>query len=117
MKTLDRVVAALILLLGITHVGLGLAPVFRGQLDIPGLWFLSGGLMLIYLALLNFVRAALPTAAARWAAFGANVLALVFMLGFVPLISLGRNPQVTLTILLIGVAALFSLVRRTPSAA
>jgi hypothetical protein len=115
MKILDRVVAVLILLLGIVHVSL--APVLGMRLDIPGMWFLSGGLMLIYLALLNLVRADSPTAAARWAALGANVLALAFMLGFVPLISLRGNPQVTLTILLIAVAALFSLVRRNPSAA
>jgi hypothetical protein len=44
-KTVDRLAAVLILLLGIVHTGL--APVFRGRYDGAGMWFLSGGLMLI----------------------------------------------------------------------
>jgi hypothetical protein len=113
-KTIDRVVAVLILLLGAVHVSL--APVLRGHLDIAGMWFLSGGLMLIFLALLNLVRAASPGAAARRAALGANVLALAFVLGLVPLVSLPQNPQVTAIILLIAAATLFSLPRRATSA-
>ena len=67
MKTVDRLVAVLILLLGTIHAGL--APVFRGRYDGAGMWFLSGGLMLIFLALLNLVRSGSPGAAARWAAW------------------------------------------------
>ena len=47
MKTVDRLAAVLILLLGTIHAGL--APVFRGRYDGAGMWFLSGGLMLIFL--------------------------------------------------------------------
>jgi hypothetical protein len=115
MKTVDRLAAVLILLLGTIHAGL--APVFRGRYDGAGMWFLSGGLMLIFLGLLNLVRIGSPGAAARWAALGANILALGFVCGLVPLVSLRQNPQVTFSILLLAAATLFSLLRReTPSA-
>jgi hypothetical protein len=110
MKTVDRLVAVLILLLGIIHVGV--APVFRGGYDGAGMWFLSGGLMLIFLGLLNLVRAGSPGAAARKAAVGANILALAFVSGLVPLASLRQNPQVPFSILVIAAATLFSLLRR-----
>jgi sulfite exporter TauE/SafE len=114
MKTVDLLVTVLILLLGTIHAGL--APVFRGRSDVAGMWFLSGGLMLIFLGLLNLVRTGSPAAAARWAALGANILALAFVLGLVPLVSLSQNPQVTISILLIAAATLFSLLRReTPT--
>jgi hypothetical protein len=115
MKIVDRLVAVLILLLGAFHTSL--APVFRGRSDIAGMWFLSGGLMLIFLGLLNLVRAGSPGAAARWAALAANILALAFVLGLVPLLVLRQNPQVTLLILLIAAATLFSLLRRDASTA
>ena len=110
MRAVDRLVAVLILLLGIVHASL--APVFHGGTGIAGMWFLSGGLMLIFLGLLNLVRTGAPGAAARWAALGANILTLAFVLGLVPLVSLRQNPQVTLLILAIAAATLFSLLRR-----
>jgi len=110
MRTADRLVAVLILLLGIVHAGL--APAFRGRADIAGMWFLSGGLMLVFLGLLNLVRTAAPGAAARWAALGANIVTLAFVVGLVPLVSLRQNPQVTVLILLIASATVFSLLRR-----
>lgn len=115
MKIVDRLAAVLILLLGIVHVSL--APVFRGRYNGAGMWFLSGGLMLIFLGLLNLARIGSPGAAARWAALAGNILALAFVCGLVPLVSLGQNPQVTFAILLIAAATVFSAVRReTPSA-
>lgn len=110
MKTVDRLVAVLILLLGTVHAGLAL--VFRGRSDLASMWFLSGGLMLIFLGLLNLVRTGSPGATARWVALGANILALAFVVGLVPLVSLRQNPQVTLSILLVAAATLFSFLRR-----
>jgi len=100
----------LILLLGTIHAGL--APVFRGRSDLAGMWFLSGGLMFIFLGLLNLVRTDSSGAAARRAAAVANILALAFVLGLAPLASLRQNPQVTLAILLVAATTLFSLLRR-----
>ena len=110
MIIVDRLAAVLILLLGIVHASL--APVFRGRYDGAGMWFLSGGLMLIFLGLLNLARTGSPGGAARWAAVCANILALGFGLALVPLVSLRQNPQVTLSILLIAAATVFSLARR-----
>lgn len=115
MKTVDRLVAVLIMLLGAIHAGL--APVFHGRYDGAGMWFLSAGLMLIFLGLLNLARAGSPGSAARWAALAANILALAFVSALVPLVPLRQNPQVPLAILLIAAATLFSLLpRETPSA-
>ena len=110
MKTVDRIVAIVILLLGVVHAGL--APVFRGRLDAAGMWFLSGGLMLIFLGLLNLVRIGSPTGAARGAALIANILALGFVWGLVPLAPVRQNPQIVFSILLVAAADLFSLVGR-----
>ncbi len=115
MKTLDRIVAVLILALGAIHSGL--APAFHGHYDGAGMWFLSGGLMFICVGLLNLARADSSGAAARWCAVVANILALAFVLGLVPLVSLRQNPQVTISILLLASATLFSLVRRAASPA
>jgi sulfite exporter TauE/SafE len=115
MKAADRLVAVLILLLGAVHAAVG--PVLRGRPDIAGMWFLSGGLMMIFLGLLNLVRSGSPTAAARWAALGANLLTLAFVVELARLASLRQNPQVTVIILLIAAATVFSLVpSRTRSA-
>jgi sulfite exporter TauE/SafE len=115
MKAVDRVVTVLILLLGAVHVGVG--PVLRGRPDLAGMWFLSGGLMLIFLGLLNLVRSGSPAAAARWAALAANIVALAFVLELARLVTLRQNPQVTAIVLLIAAATVFSLVpRRTRSA-
>lgn len=111
MKIVDRVVAVLILLLGIVHVGVA-APGLHSRFDLAGMWFLSGGLTLIFLGLLNLARTGSPGAASRWAAVGANVMALPFVVGLGLLVSLRQNPQVTLSILLVAAATLFSLVRR-----
>ena len=115
MKMLDRLVSVLILLLGLIHVSV--APVFRGGSNLAGMWFLSGGLMLIFLGLMNLVRAASRGTAARWAALAANILGLAFVLGLVPLVPLRPNPQLTVSIVVIAVATLLSLLRRdTPVA-
>src|SRR5262249_56905337 len=92
-------------------VDVWVAQVFRWGFGGPGEWFLTGGLMLMFLGLLNLVRIGSLGAAARWAAFSANSLGLAFVLGLVPLVVLRQNPQVTLTILLIAAATLFSLLR------
>lgn len=73
--------------------------------------------MLIFLGLLNVLRTGSPGGLARWAAFAANLLALAFVFGLVPLASLSQNPQVTLAIVLVATATLFSLVRRAAPAA
>jgi len=115
MKLLDRIVAILIMLLGAIHSAF--APVFRGRYDGAGMWFLSGGLMMIFLGLLNLVRAASPGAAARRAALAGSVLGLAFVIGLLPLAPLRQNPQVAVAIVLMAAATLFSLLGRDAAAA
>jgi hypothetical protein len=110
MKTLDRIIAVLIVLFGATHAAL--APVFRGHYDGAGMWFLSGGLMIIFLGLMNLVRAGSPAAAPRWAALAANVMGLAFTAGLVPLVPLRQSPQIVVFLVLTAAATLFSLLRR-----
>ena len=110
MKIFDRIVAILILLLGATHSAF--SPVFHGHYDDAGMWFLSGGLMMAFLGLMNLVRTASPGAAARWAALAANVLGLVFVLALVPLFPLRQNPQVAVFIVLVVAATIMSITRR-----
>ena len=114
MKILDRIVAILILLQGATHSAF--SPVFHGRYDDPGMWFLSGGLMMIFLGLMNLVRAASP-GAARWAALAANVLGLAFAGALLPLFPLRQNPQVVVFLALLVIATIMSLARRDTHAA
>ena len=114
MKTLDRIVAILIILvLGGIHGAA--SPVFRGHYDLPGMWWLSGGLMFILIGIMNLIRIASATAAARRAAMIANVFGLAFCVALIPLLPLRSNPQVVLSIVLFAAAILFSL-RQAPAA-
>ena len=107
MRIFDRIVAILILLMGAIHSAF--SPVFHGRYDGDGMWFLSGGLMMIFLGLMNLVRTAAPGAAARCAALVANVLGLAFAGALAPLFPLRQNPQVVVLLALVAVALLFSV--------
>lgn len=115
MKTLDRIIAVLIVLFGAAHAAL--APVFRGHYDAAGMWFLSGGLMIIFLGLMNLVRAGCPAGAVRWASLAANLMGLAFAAGLVPLASLRQAPQIPTFLVLVGIAMLFSVLRHDAPAA
>ena len=110
MKILDRIVAILVMLLGCIHSAF--SPVFHGHYDDTGMWFLSGGLMMIFIGLMNLVRTASTGAAARWAAQAANVLGLAFVGALVPLFPLRQNPQVGVFIVLVVTATIFSIASR-----
>ena len=115
MKILDRIVAILMMMFGATHSAF--SPVFHGHYDGVGMWVLSGGLMMIFLGMMNLVRSASPGDVARWAALAANVLGLAFTLALVPVFPPRQNPQVVVFIMLAVAATIFSRVRRRASAA
>ena len=115
MKILDRIVALLILLLDAIHSAF--SPVFRGHYDDAGMWFLSGGLMMIFLGLMNLVRSAAPGAAARRAALAANVLGLAFAGALVPLFPPRHNPQVAVFIVFVATATLLTITCRDSATA
>jgi peptidoglycan/LPS O-acetylase OafA/YrhL len=111
MKILDRIVAALILVMGCLHSSV--SSVFHGRYDGAGMWFLSGGLMMIFLGRLNLARTGSPGAGARRAALAANLLALGFSFALVPIYSMRQNPQIMLFIVLVVLATLMTVLRRT----
>ena len=115
MTVFDRIVAILIMLLGAIHSAF--SPVFHGHYDDAGMWFLSGGLMMAFLGLMNLVRTASAGAAARRAALAANVLGLAFVLALVPLFPLRQNPQVPVFIVLVVTATILSIARHDTHAA
>jgi len=115
MKILDRIVGVLIMLLGVIHSTF--SPVFHGHYDDVGMWVLSGGLMMIFLGMMNLVRSASPGNAARRGALAANLLGLTFALALVPLFPLRQNPQVAILIVLVVASTIFSLPRRGAPAA
>lgn len=110
MKTLDRIVALLFVLFGALHSQA--SPVFHGHYDLDGMWFLSFGLMLAFVGFMNLTRSLSPNVATQRFAILANGLALAFVSGLVPLLSLRHNPQVVATIVALAAAMLFSLLRR-----
>ncbi len=115
MKTLDRIVAmVIVVLLGGGHGAA--SPVFRGHYDLAGMWWLSGGLMFILIGITNLVRIASPTGAARRAALIANGLGGAFCVGLIPLLPLRSNPQVIASIVLFAAAAVFSIRRQASPA-
>ncbi|MGH9668863.1 MAG: hypothetical protein ACRD3A_01965 [Terriglobales bacterium] len=115
MKIFDRIVAILIMLLGSIHSAF--SPVFHGHYDEAGMWFLSGGLMMIFIGLMNLVRTASAGAAARRAALAANVLGLAFVGSLVPLFPPRQNPQVVVFIGLVAAATILTLTRRDTNTA
>jgi hypothetical protein len=107
MKTTDRIFAWIVLVLGCVHCAVSL--VMHRAFTLDTIWFLSGGLVMIFGALLNLVRIARPDdrLPARASAL-ANLLLFVVFVAAVPWLlrhELKQNPQVI--VLAIAVAAEF----------
>jgi hypothetical protein len=105
MKTTDRLCAWIVLLLGCTHCAV--AFVVHKTFTVEAIWFVSGGLVMIFGALLNLVRIARSddTLLARVSAL-ANLLLFVVFVAAVPWLlrhALKQNPQII--VLAIAVAA------------
>jgi hypothetical protein len=115
MKTVDYVFAILVLVLGLLHCAA--APVFRGRYGVEGMWFLSGGLMLMMIGLMNLVRIASSAGSARAGAIVANLVGLGFTVGLFPLVSLRQDPQVLAGAVVLAVPTILSILRRPPRAA
>jgi uncharacterized membrane protein len=109
MKTFDRILAVLLLLLACVHAFF--APPFHGHYDIAGMWFLSFGLMVFFAGLLNLARISAPKSAARMTALVANALALAFCIALAPLMHVSQNPQLLVVIIVFALETLFSLRR------
>jgi hypothetical protein len=107
MKTLDPIFAWIILVLGCIHCAVTF--VVQKSFSVEAIWFFSGGLVMIFGALLNLVRIARPDdpLPARTSAL-ANLLLLAVFVAAVPWLfrhQLKQNPQVM--VLAVAVAAEF----------
>lgn len=107
MKTIDRVFAWIVLLLGCIHCVV--AFVVYKTLNVEAIWFVCGGLVMIFGALLNLVRIARPgDRLLALASALANLLLFVVFVAAVPWLlrhELKQNPQII--VLAIAVAGEF----------
>ncbi len=105
MKMIDRLLAWVVLVLGCVHCAVTF--VVHKSLTVEAIWFVSGGLVMIFGALLNLVRIARPDdRLPAWASAVANLLLLPVFVAAVPWLlrhQLKQNPQVI--VLAIAVAA------------
>ncbi|MGE5323390.1 MAG: hypothetical protein ACM3SW_11035 [Actinomycetota bacterium] len=111
MKTTDRVFAWIVLLLGFTHCVVTF--LVHKSLTVEAIWFFSGGLVLIFGALLNLVRIARPgdRLLARTSAL-ANLLLFALFAIAVPWLlhrDLRQNPQVVVAAIAVAAEFGFSL--------
>ena len=111
MKTTDRIFACILLLLGCVHCALTFA--VHKIFTLEAIWFVSGGLVLIFGALLNLVRIARPDdkLLARASALANLLLFALFGVAMVWLLrgNLKQNPQVIVVAVAIAAELSFSL--------
>ena len=111
MKTTDRVFAWILLLLGCVHCAATFVA-FK-TLTLEAIWFVTGGLAMIFGALLNLVRIARPDdkLPARASAL-ANLLLFAVFVAVVPWLlhrELKENPQVIVVAIAVAAELVFSL--------
>jgi intracellular septation protein A len=111
MKTADRIFAWVLLVLGCVHCAV--AFVVHKSLSIEAIWFFSGGLAVIFGALLNLLRIARPDdrLAARISALANLLLFAVFAAALPWLVhrELTQNPQVVVVAIAVAAEFGFSL--------
>ena len=111
MKTTDRICAWIVLLLGCVHCAVTF--VVHKTFTVEAIWFISGGLVLIFGALLNLVRIARPDdrLLAQVSALANLLLFALFGIAVPWLLhrDLKQNPQVIVVAIAIAVELGFSL--------
>jgi hypothetical protein len=111
MKTMDRVFAWIMLVLGCIHCA-GTFVVHK-TLTVDAIWFFTGGLVMIFGALLNLVRAARPDdRLASGASLLANLLLFAVFVIVVPCVlrhDLKQNPQVIVVGITVAAELAFSV--------
>ncbi|HEY6308065.1 MAG TPA: hypothetical protein VI488_16565 [Candidatus Angelobacter sp.] len=110
MKTLDRVLAWVLLAFGCLHTAVSVVLMSR-TLNLDSAWVFSGGLAVIFCAFLNLIRTYRPPDnAIRRTSFLANLLLLILavLLYWVQRHDLKGNPQVALFVPLVAAQLILS---------
>ena len=111
MKLVDRILAWVLLVLGCVHCAVTF--VVHKTFTVEAIWFVSGGLVLIFGALLNLVRIARrdDTLPARASALANLLLFALFGTAMPWLVhhDLRQNPQVILVAIAVAAELVFSL--------
>lgn len=112
MKLVDRIFAWALVVMGLVHCAL--THLVHPAWTIDTIWFLCGGLAMIFAGMLNILRIAYAgvAPATRIAALLANVLMLSVTVGLGSLLPLRSNPQVGIVGILLLVELVFSAIRQ-----
>jgi hypothetical protein len=108
-KIFNYVAISLILLLGLTHTSL--TPLFYKTFDLSALWFAGTGLSFIFLGLINISRVRSSDKNLRILCLIANIVALIFCILIVLVIS---QPQVYLSLFGIALLMILSIIELLP---
>ena len=113
MRTLDRIVAWLLVAFGLIH--LALTGKAYPHLDINAIWFASGGLLMMTIATLNLLRVAYGSIATGVHAVSvlANFMLLLLILAIATRLPVRGNPQVVVGLVLVVLLTAFSIFGRT----
>ncbi|MBI3406263.1 MAG: hypothetical protein HY046_12490 [Acidobacteria bacterium] len=107
---LDRIVAGCLMALGLVHTSV--APIVFLSLTAPAMWFVSGGLTLIFAGAINLlrIRYAVVAPGVRRVSMAVNLSLVAFVCTYVAALgrSALRSPQAYFLLLLIPSATAFS---------
>ncbi len=108
MRILDWLCAVIVLALGVVHCAV--TPLIHRGFTLPALWFFGAGLALIFGGMLNVLRLrSAGSSLARTFALIANACMLAFAVAVSFLVSLARNPQGIVLLVVVAGELLFSL--------
>lgn len=112
MKLFDRILAWGLVVLGLVHCAF--TPLAHAVWNIDTIWFVCGGLAMVFAGMLNLLRIAYAGVApgTRIAALLANVLMLSVTVGLGSLLPLRGNPQVLVVGILLLLELVFSVARQ-----
>ena len=111
MRRIDIIVGWLLIVFGAVH--LSLTRRVHPDIDINAIWFVSGGLLIIVIGVLNLLRVAYGSVAKGVYVVSviANIVLLALMLFIATLLPIRGNPQVLVGLILAVLLTAFSVFR------
>lgn len=112
MRTIDIVLGWLLIAFGALHVSL--TRKFDPSLGMNGIWFATGGLLIVLIGVLNLLRVAYANVARgiRVVSVVANVVLVILVLFMSTQAPIRSNPQVLVGLILAGLLTAMSVFRR-----